>query len=65
MLKWRIRESSHGGFVAEYGAEHRGGVPGPSGIGYTMPAFIVYRSSRFDTRREAEHYIKKQGGRIK
>ena len=58
-MEWRIRESGHGGFVAEYGASHAGGVLAPSGIGCTMPAFIVYESARFDTRRQAEAYIKR------
>ena len=25
-MEWRIRESSHGGFVAERGMKHEGGV---------------------------------------
>lgn len=50
-MEWRIRESSHGGFVAERGMKHEGGVLAPSGIGCTMPVFIVYESSHFDTRR--------------
>lgn len=60
--EWRVRESSHGGFFAEYGIPHAGGSLAPSGIGYTMPAFIVYRASRFDTRKQAERYIKDQSG---
>ena len=59
-MEWRIRESSHGGFVAERGMEHEGGVLAPSGIGCTMPAFIAYESSHFDTRRQAEAYIKRR-----
>lgn len=64
-MEWRIRESSHGGFVAEYGAEHTGGVLAHSGVGVTMPAFIVYQSSHFDTRKQAERYIKNKGGSLK
>lgn len=64
-LEWRIRETGDGEFMAEYGAEHKGGVSAPSGIGYTMPAFIVYQSCRCRTRKEAERYIKRQGGRLK
>ena len=59
-MEWRIRESSHGGFVAERGMKHEGGVSAPSGIGCTMPAFIVYESSHFDTRCQAEAYIKRR-----
>ena len=36
-MEWRIRESSHGGFVAERGMKHEGGVLAPSDIGCTMP----------------------------
>lgn len=59
-MEWRIRESSHGWFVAERGIAHEGGVLAPTGIGCTMPAFIVYESARFDTRRQAEAYIKRR-----
>lgn len=59
-MEWRIRESSHGGFVAEYGIAHAGGVLAPSGIGCTMPSFIVYESAGSDTRRHAEAYIKRR-----
>lgn len=59
-MEWRIRESSHGGYMAEYGANHQGGVFGPSRVGVTLPAFIVYRSIHFDTKKQAERYIKKQ-----
>lgn len=57
-MEWRIRESSHGGYVAEYGIKHEGGtLVGP--VGYTMPAFIVYQMHSFDTKRQAEAYAKK------
>jgi len=55
-MEWRIRECGHGGYVAEYGAEHEGGVR----IGFagsTMPSFIVYHSANFDTVKQAERYI--------
>jgi hypothetical protein len=58
-MEWRIRESSYGGYVAERGISHEGGALAPSGIGYTMPAFIVYESRRFDTLAQAKRYIKK------
>ena len=57
MYEWRIRESSFGGFMAEYGSRHKGGMLAPNGIGYTMPAFIVTKAARFDTRQQAERYI--------
>ncbi len=61
MMEWRIRESGHGGFVAERGIKHEGGVLSPSGIGFTLPAFIVYESARFDTKKEAERFIRRKG----
>lgn len=57
-MEWRIRESSHGGVVAEYGAPHTGGVEIGNRPGITMSAFIAYYSGRFDTRKQAERYIK-------
>lgn len=58
-MEWRIRPSSHGGFVAEYGTTHQGGESLDYCPGVTMPAFIVYRSARFDTLAEAKRYIKR------
>lgn len=60
-MEWRIRESAYGGVVAEKGIPHDGGVLAPNGIGYTMPAFIVYESRRFDTVEQARRYIAKEG----
>lgn len=57
-MAWRIRENAHGEFVAEYGMRHDGGVQ-ISAIGATMPAFIVYRSINFETKKKAESYIAK------
>ena len=57
-MEWRIRDSSHGGAVAELGLQHDGGALAPSGVGVTMPAFIVYESMRFETRRKAEAYVR-------
>ena len=57
-MEWRIRKSGND-FVAERGMAHGGGVLGPRGIGYTMPAFIVYESTRFDTEAQARQYIKR------
>jgi len=59
-MEWRIRESSRGDFVAEYGGEVKSGTPSPTGIGFLMPAFIVYEAARFDTKRQAESYIKRR-----
>lgn len=59
-MEWRIRENGHGEFVAEKGIPHKGGVQIPGMIGYTMPAFIIYSSSTFRTRRQAEKYIESQ-----
>ena len=59
-MEWRIRESSHGGFVASYGLPHVGGVSFENRPGVTMPAFIEYRSIRFETLKQAERYVAKQ-----
>lgn len=58
-MKWRIRERSYGGYVVERGLDHKGGAPSVSGIGYSLPAFIVYESISFDTLAQAERYLKK------
>ena len=60
-MEWRMRASSHGGFVAEFGCQHDGGVHIPGIMGVTMPAFIVYESQHFDTERKAMAFIKRQG----
>lgn len=57
-MEWVIRESGHGGYVAEYGARHAGGVH-VGQRGSTMPAFIVYYSSHFDTEKQAKDWIRK------
>lgn len=57
-MEWRIRESSRGGFVVEYGAKIKSGIEAGYKPGYFMPAFIVYKSAHFDTEKEAERYIK-------
>lgn len=59
-MEWRIRESGHGGYVAECGIQHSGGVHIPGIIGVTMPAFIVYDSARFDTKKQAQAYIRRR-----
>lgn len=55
-MQWRIRESTRG-FYAECGIQHNGSVEVGCMPGVTMPAFIVYESARFDTRKQAEKYI--------
>lgn len=59
-MEWRIRESGHGGFVAEKGIYHKGGESFPGIIGVTMPAFVVYESAHFQTEKEAKNYIKRR-----
>lgn len=59
-MEWRIRENSHGGYTVAYGIQHDGGVPGPRGIGMTMPAFIAYEEAYCATRKEAERYIQRR-----
>lgn len=58
VMEWRIRESGHGGYCAEYGVKHEGGVHLGFCNGATMPAFIVYESHRFDTENQAQRYIR-------
>lgn len=62
-MEWRIRESGHGGYVAERGMSHKGGVTIPGIIGYIMPAFIVYESANFDTLVQAERFVKRRIGK--
>ena len=58
-MEWRIRESSYG-YVAERGLQHSGGVHVTGIIGTTMPVFIVYESARFDTKKQAQAYIRRR-----
>lgn len=59
-MEWRIRESGHGGYMAERGIQHAGGVPAPSGMGFTMPAFIVYEAAHFDSQKAAQQYVQRR-----
>lgn len=52
-MKWQITKKNNGEFVAEYGVQIGGGC--------VMPAFIVYESATFKTRRQAEKYIDRGG----
>ena len=59
IMEWRLRERSNGEWVAEKGAKVES-QPNPCGIGYIMPAFIVYEAHTFDTKRQALNFIKHQ-----
>lgn len=59
-MEWRIRESSHGGFVAEYGGEIKPGTEAGYRPGFFMPGFIVQESARFDTEAQAKRYIEQK-----
>lgn len=59
-MEWRIRESGHGGYVAEKGIAVDHDVPSPDGIGFIMPTFIVHESARFDTEKQAKQYVKRK-----
>ncbi len=63
-MEFRIRECGHGGYTVDIGLAHEGGVLAPSGIGVTMPAFIVYESAHFDTLAQANRYIKRKVGKV-
>lgn len=58
-MKWRIRQNPLGDYVAERGIVSKGGELSPTGIGYTMPGFILYELHTFKTYRQAEKYIQK------
>lgn len=62
-MVWRIRESDLG-FVAEKGCEVKSGTLAPGGIGYLMPAFVVYEMATFKTKRQAEKYVIRNGGAL-
>ena len=59
-MEYRIRECGYGGFTVEKGIAHKGGERIPGMLGTTMPAFIVYESAHFDTKRQAEAYIRRR-----
>lgn len=56
-MEWRIRESSRG-FYAEYGGYVQSGIAAGFKPGFYMPGFNVSESARFNTRKQAEKYIK-------
>lgn len=57
-MEWIIEERQDGSFVARFGSYCNGGLS-PTGIGYVMPYFSTYRLIRFDSKKAAEKYIKK------
>lgn len=56
---WRIREVEHG-FMLEKGMFHEGGILGPTSIGFTMPGFIQYEFSCYNTESEAMKELKRK-----
>ena len=52
-MEKRIRKSSHGGYVVEFGNLVKE-QPNPCGVGYIMSGFIVCKSVRCGTYKEAE-----------
>lgn len=61
-MEWRIRESERG-YYAEYGGYVQPGILAGFTPGYYMPCFNASESARFDTREEAEKYIKEKNQR--
>ena len=59
-MEYRIRNSSNGGYTVDVGLSHKGGERIDGMIGVTMPAFIIYESHHFDTRRQAEAFIRRK-----
>lgn len=53
MFEKKIRKSSYGDYVVEFGKTINP-VKCEYKPGYYMPAFIVYQSSRYDTLEEAQ-----------
>lgn len=58
-MEWRIRESQNG-YYAEYGGYIQSGIEAGFKPGFYMPGFHVQKSSRFDTKKQAEEYIKRE-----
>ena len=59
-MNWRIRESAYG-WYAEKGSEVKESACSFK-PGYFMNAFVVEKKILFDTRKQAEKYIKNNGG---
>lgn len=60
MAKWKIIESSNGGYIAELASEPAENQPYWGGIGFMMGR-MVYESAHFNTRGQAEKYIERRG----
>lgn len=60
-MEWRIRESARG-YYAEYGGQISSGINTGYVPGCFMSCFHVSESARFDTRAQAERYIKRRIG---
>ena len=61
-MEWRIREGARG-YYAEYGGQVPPGTNAGYVPGYFISCFHVSESARFDTRSQAERYIKSRKGR--
>ena len=57
-MEWRIREAADGSFHAEYGGYIKSDIEAEFKPGFYMPGFHVSESSRFDTKKQAERYIR-------
>lgn len=55
-MEWRVRKNDYGWWVAEKGYKVES-QPNPFGIGYIMPAFIVYEMHTCKTEKQALKYI--------
>ena len=62
-MEWRIREKHDGvqslGWAVEKGMEIKSSKVGYK-PGYYMPGFLVYEMYTFDTKEQAEAFIRKQ-----
>lgn len=59
-MEWRIRTDSRTGeHIAEYGGQVEPHEIGNGFCGFYMRSFLVYRSIRFPTKRQAMSYVKK------
>ena len=54
MMEKRIRKSSEGDYVVEWGKKLKESIECDFKPGYYMPGFLVYQSSRYDTLEQAE-----------
>ena len=59
MIKWEIKECSHGGFTAQLVGRPEPNTPAGFKPGYYMGG-IVYEMAHFDTRKQAEAYVRKK-----